>query len=334
MSTRRKFLQTTTAGALATAVWPGVSALGKQTFPDPEQKENKHIRIGIIGAENSHTIGYGKLFNIDKRFPGVEVKYVWGETEEFARRAVKKGKIPNMVKDPREMLGKIDALIVDHRHPKYHLPAAWPFLEEAIPIFIDKPFCYRVEEGKAFLEKAKEKGAPVTSYSSIAQSNATFDIRDQVKEMQGIEQVVRYGVNRPGMYNQYGGIFFYGVHTIQPLMYIFGEDIREVRITKNGDNWTASVAYDNGLLATLVFMKGYYGWKTYVTMKEGVKELVSKVSENDPPRNYTDMVNMFRTGERPRTYQSILNGVSVLEAMERSVESRKWEEVKYVRIED
>ena len=332
MSTRRKFIQTTAAGALATAVWPGTPLSAGQVSLNRDTKEKKTVRIGIIGAENSHTIGYGKLFNIDKRFPGIEVKYVWGETEEFARRAVEKGKIPNRVKDPREMLGKIDALIVDHRHPKYHLPAALPFVEAGIPTFVDKPFCYRVEEGKAFLEKAKEKDTPVTSYSSIAQSNATFDIRDQVKEMHDIEQVVRYGVNRPGMHNKYGGIFFYGVHTVQPLMYIFGEDIRKVRITKNGDNWTASVAYDNGLLATLVFMKGYYGWKTYVTGKEGVKELVSRVPAADPPRNDTDMVRMFRTGELPRTYQSILNGVSVLEALEKSVESGKWEEVKYVKI--
>jgi len=91
------------------------------------ERRADNIRIGIIGAENSHTIGYGKLFNIEKRFPGIEVKYVWGETDEFAVRAMEKGNIPNKVSDPAEMLGKIDALIVDHRHAKYHLEAAAPF---------------------------------------------------------------------------------------------------------------------------------------------------------------------------------------------------------------
>ena len=329
MATRRNFIRMAGAGTLAATAWPGIAALGRQ----PERAgENKKIRIGIIGAENSHTRNYGKIFNIEKRFPGVEVKYVWGETEAFALRAQKEGGIPDIVKDPAEMMGKIDALIVDHRHPKYHLPAALPFVEAGVPTFIDKPFCYRAEKGKAFLEKAMEKGTPVTSYSSIAQSDATFDIRDQVKGMQDIEQVVRYGVNRAGMHNQYGGIFFYGVHTVQPLMYIFGDDIREVRMTENGGNWTASMAYGNGLLATLVFTKGHYGWDTYVTVKKGVQKLVSRVPESDPPRQYADMVHMFRTGELPRTYQSILDGVSVLEAMERSVETKKWEEVKFVKI--
>ena len=49
------------------------------------------VRIGIIGAENSHTRGFGKIFNIDKKFPGLEVKYVWGETEAFAKDAMKRG---------------------------------------------------------------------------------------------------------------------------------------------------------------------------------------------------------------------------------------------------
>jgi hypothetical protein len=39
------------------------------------------------------------------------------------------------------------------------------------------------------------------------------------------------------------------------------------------------------------------------------------------------MVKMFRTGEEPRTHQSILNCVRVLEALELSVESQDWEEV-------
>ena len=125
---------------------PGVLASPISTV----EEDVTPVRIGIIGAENSHTVGYGRLFNVDKKFPGVEVKYVWGETEAFARNAMEKGSIPNMVKDPLEMMGKIDALIVDHRHPKYHLEAATPFVKAGIPTFIDKPFCYRVEEGKTF----------------------------------------------------------------------------------------------------------------------------------------------------------------------------------------
>lgn len=289
-------------------------------------KADDKIRIGIIGAENSHTRGFGKMFNIDKIFPGVEVKYVWGETEEFAKKAMKTGGIPNMVQDPKDMLGKIDALIVDHRHGKFHLEAALPFVKAGIPTFVDKPFCYRLEEGKKFLKIAKELGTPVTSFSSIAHSHETFDIKKQVEEMGEINQVVRYGPLK--LDSEYGGIFFYGAHMIQPLMYIFGDDVKKVRINDYGKNSSASLIYENGMLATLISSTKKYGWETHIETKEGVVKLkASEDHKGKTPKNDADMVNMFKTGVEPRTYDSILSGVAVLEALEKSVNSGQWEEV-------
>jgi len=319
MNSRRNFIKTTGTGLTAAAIAPGVFA---------SLAEQKKITIGIIGAENSHTAGFGRLFNTDKKFPGVEVKYVWGETDEFAKRAMERGNIPNQVKDPAEMMGKIDALIVDHRHAKYHLDAAWPFVQAGIPTFVDKPFCYRAKKGKEFLEMAREVGTPVTSFSSIAHSAATFDIKKQVDEMDNIHQVIRTGP--VDLDSQYGGVFFYGVHILQPLMVMFGEDIGWVRITRDGSYGNATLKFSNGLLATLVFKQKARGWETFVETDDKMVELKSRVEEPDPALNYADMVEMFRTGKEPRSHQSILNCVSVLEALKKSAKSEKWVEVEYV----
>lgn len=326
MNTRRNFIKAAGSGVLASAIVPGIAA---NTFYTNDTAQ-KQLRIGIIGAENSHTIGFGKMFNIDKKFPGAEVKYVWGETDEFAKAAMQKGGIPNQVSDPREMLGKIDALIVDHRHPKYHLEAAEPFVKAGIPTFIDKPFCYRAAEGKAFLQLAQKAGTPVTSYSSIAHSNATSDLKKQVEELGEIIQVVRTGT--ADLDSQYGGIFFYGVHIVQPLLNIFGDDVQRVKITRNGKIGNASLQFSSGLFATLIFKSKAYGWETFVESKNGFVELKSRVEESDPAKNYVDMVEMFRTGKEPRSHQSILNCVSVLEAMEKSAQSEKWVEVEFLEL--
>ncbi len=313
-----------TGAALSAVPFSSTTAFATQLLSDSGKKP-KRIRIGIIGAENSHTIGYGKMFNIDKKFPGVEVVYVWGETDEFATNAAAKGNIPNIVKDPMEMMGKIDALIVDHRHAKYHLEAATPFVKSGIPTFIDKPFCYRVEEGKKFLAMARELGTPVTSFSSMAQSNATFDIKEQVESMGEISQVVRYGP--VDLDSKYGGVFFYGVHLVQPLLFMFGEDVEKVKISRDGKNGNATLVYKNGLFATLIFKSLAYGWETFVETEAGLIELKSRVEETDPAKNYTDMVTMFRTGKEPRSHDSIIKCVAILEAMERSAASENWEKV-------
>lgn len=326
MSSRRSFLKKLGAGASVSALAASTTPLLAADLLAGVTEPDKKIRIGIIGAENSHTRGFGKLFNIDKSFPGVEVKYVWGETEAFAKDAMERGGIPNMVKDPKEMMGKIDALIVDHRHAKYHLEAATPFVKEGIPTFVDKPFCYRLEEGRKFLEMARKAGTPVTSYSSISHSEDTLDLKAQLQEIGAINQLVRTGPVE--LDSQYGGVFFYGVHIVQPLLYMFDQKIEKVRITQNGGNSGASLVFDNGMLASLVFTTKKYGWQTFVETDEGLIELKSRVEAAKPGKNYVDMVEMFRTGKEPRSHENILEGVAVLEALERSMNSGGWEKVE------
>ena len=325
MDSRRSFIEKISKGAaLSTIALSGPFGIASQLVRKVDSGA-KPMKIGIIGAENSHTAGFGKLFNIEKSFPGMTVDYVWGETEEFAKKAMELGNIPNMVKDPEEMLGKIDALIVDHRHGKFHLKAAVPFIKAGIPTFIDKPFCYRLEEGKKFLALARKHNTPVTSYSSIANSYDTYDIKEQVEKMGRIDQVVRYGPLE--MDSKYGGVFFYGAHIVQPLLYIFGDDVKKVRITKNGKHSSASLVFGNGMLATLIFTTKKRGWHTHVETEEGIVALKSRLKDKSPAKNYADMVNMFRTGKEPRNHQSILKGVAVLEALEKSVVSEQWENV-------
>ena len=140
-----------------------------------------------------------------------------------------------------------------------------------------------------------------------------------------INQVVRYGP--VDVESEYGGIFFYGVHLIQPLIYIFGDDIIRVRVTRDHQNGSASMVFESGLYATLIFKNVSGDWETFVETEAGLIELKSRVEESDPAINYVDMVEMFRTGKEPRSHESILKCVAVLEALEKSVNSQSWEEV-------
>lgn len=286
----------------------------------------KIMRIGIIGAENSHTIGYGRLFNIDKKFPGIEVQYVWGETDAFAAAAKEKGKIPNIVKDPGDMLGKIDALIVDHRHPKYHLEPAIPFIKAKIPTFIDKPFCYRVSQGKDFLKLAESTGTPVSSWSTSAHTDQTADLKKQVEALGPIKNFIAFGP--VDIQSQWGGVFFYGVHLVDTILNIFGDNVEKVRVTKTGNTATGTLLFNNGMLATLVFTTaGAASHGMYAETKKGIVEVKSDVKETDPPKCYVDMVELFRTGKNARSHERILYSMSVLETLEKSVSSDAWETV-------
>lgn len=329
MKSRRDFMKNIGKGTLATLIVSSVKSSHSfgENISEQNETKNKRIRIGIIGAENSHTAGYAEIFNIKNQFPGVEVTYIWGETDELAQKRAKDGKIPNIVKDPNEMLGKIDALIVDHRHAKYHLEPALPFIKARIPTFIDKPFCYRVAEGKEFLRIAREMKTPVTSYSTAAHTDEVLDMKSQITAIGNIIHIISSGYSDVDD-TKYGGVFFYGVHVVQRLIYIFGEDIERVRVSRHGEKTTASLVFKSGYFATLIFFKkGPRGIDTLLLTDEEMKKLEPRIKEKEPEKPYRDMVEMFRTGKEPRSHDNILKCVAVLEALEKSVKSQEWEEV-------
>ena len=319
MKSRREFMQQMSGGLTATL------AASSMTRAANAPQTAKPIRIGIIGAENSHTVGYGQIFNRDRKFPGCEVIGVWGETPEFAKAAAEKGHIPWIVKDPAEFKGKIDALIVDHRHAKYHLEAARPFVEAGIPTFIDKPFCYRVSEGRAFLAMARAKKTPIGSFSTSARGSAINDLRDQVKALSGIQHVISSG--HCDVASPYGGVFFYGVHQVQKLMEVFGQNVTKVRVARQGADASATLVFASGLQATLVLAMGRPPFELAVVTDKGLHKLEPKATD-DPLSPYREMVQMFREGKEPRSHESLLQEVAILEAMERSVISDRWETVE------
>ena len=57
--------------------------------------------IGIIGAENSHTVAIAKTINIDKLVPDFSVTHVWGETPGDAQDAQERGRFPILCKIPK-----------------------------------------------------------------------------------------------------------------------------------------------------------------------------------------------------------------------------------------
>ncbi len=285
------------------------------------------MRIGAIGAENSHTIAIAKLINIEKKIKGFSVDYVWGETDAFAKAAARDGQIPNIVKTPRQMLGKVDAVFVDHRHPKYHLKAVWPFVEAGISAFVDKPFCYRASEGKAFLKMAKKKGTPVTSFSVLPFYDSFQQFKKKVAGLGEIVAAASYGPC--DLKSQWGGVFFYGIHQVDVMLHAFGYDVKSVLVTKNGaGNATGQLFYPSGLIATMALIKeGCPGFGITAIGAKGQLHM-PLVGGKSPYLNGTrTFARMFKTGVEPMTHEQMLRPVQVLEALQKSVKSGKAERV-------
>lgn len=214
------------------------------------------MRIGIVGAENSHCTHIAKSLNIERAVPGVEVTHVWGETADFAAKAAQEGKIPTIVDEPPDMIGRIDGVMLDHRDGKYHLPAARPFVEAGIPVFVDKPFCTDLAEGIEFVEFARSKRVPVTSFSTVPLQQSMLAFYDAAKQLGRLRAIVTAGPC--DVESEYGGVFFYGIHQVEMVTKFIKAEPLEVTSARCGEDAVAVVAFEGGPVVTHHLLKEWW----------------------------------------------------------------------------
>ncbi|MCK4626001.1 MAG: Gfo/Idh/MocA family oxidoreductase, partial [Phycisphaerae bacterium] len=282
------------------------------------------IRIGIVGAENSHSAAIAKTLNIGKKVPGCRATVIWGETDKFAKDAAKAGAIPKIVKRTTDMIGEIDAVIIDHRHAKYHLSAAEPFLKARLPMFIDKPFCYRLAEGKKFLARCRRAKVPVTSFGAMPMQRCFAHFRRDANRGGAVRAVSSIGPC--DLDSPYGGIFFYGIHQVEMLVEAFGTDVSAVSVARagKGKDAAATLFFRSGLVATMHCLTGgATGFQITATKDTGPlgRKIISDADSY--LTGIRTFYKMFKTGKEPLDHKRILAPVAILEAMEKSVKTGK-----------
>ena len=279
------------------------------------------IRIGIVGAENTHSAAIAKTLNVERAVPGFRVTAIWGETKQFARKAAQAGQIPAIVKRPAEMIGDIDAVVIDHRHAKYHLPAAEPFLAARLPMFIDKPFCCRLAEGKRFLARARRMKVPVTSFSTVATWTGCSAFRKSLAKAGPVHAVTSYGPC--DLKSPYGGIFFYGIHQVDLLLTLAGADVQEVCVSRAGKGGAvANLFWKNGLAGAMHCIRDYaVGFQLSAAASGGNLSVKLQGDHKAHLTGIRSFCRMFITGVEPLSHKHILARIAVLEAMAKSVKS-------------
>ncbi len=277
------------------------------------------LRIGIIGSENSHTAAIAKLCNVEKKVEA-RVEVVWGETPEFARSAAEGGQIPTIVKDWREMLGKVDGVMIDHRHAKYHAEPALFFVRNGIPAFVDKPFTFTLAEGKKLCALARRKKVPITSFSVLPMQQNFAAFKARAAELGAIRSVTTLGP--ADIRSEYGGVFFYGIHQVDAILELLGVSVQSVQVLKHGEDAIAFLTYKKGPMVTMTCVKS--GVRQFHWSVAGEKGLLDWNHENDASPYLTGLstfVKMFQTRQEPFEHKRFLAPIAVLEAMAKSVKS-------------
>jgi predicted dehydrogenase len=283
------------------------------------------LKIGIIGAENSHCTNIATVCNVKKLVPA-RVVAVWGETPSLAKAAARACQIPSIVKDWREMAGRVDGVMIDHRHPKFHAEPARYFLSRRIPCFVDKPFASTLREARELCSLARRMKTPLTSYSVIPHEPA-FQMFQ--KECRKLGKLTHVNFTGPAdLRDKDGGVFFYGIHQVDSMVELLGSNIDHVRVTPHGVHAVATITYRHGPLVTLNLVNNVYVEFNWFAVGERKMVNVTHCYDKDRYlRGARRFTKMFRTGREPFPQERLLAPIAILEAVDKS-----WRLGKEIRV--
>jgi len=136
------------------------------------------LKIGIIGISegNGHPYSWSAIFNgYDEKymkecsFPVIPeylskeefpqnfltnlgtVTHVWTQDNAKSKHIAAASKIMNVVNEPNDMIGSVDAVLLARDDAENHIKLAMPFIKAGVPIYIDKPLALTVEEAQLML---------------------------------------------------------------------------------------------------------------------------------------------------------------------------------------
>ncbi len=280
------------------------------------------FRVGIIGSENSHAIGFSRIFNLSGKYDDIRVVAIYGEDEAASQKIHDECGVEMM--RPEEMLGKVDAVMVTSRNGKLHPPYVRPFIEAGIPAFIDKPIANCGKEAEEIIALARAKGVPVMGGSGVKMVEDALALKAIAEAAKAEGKLLGGHVYAPiNLNNEYGGFYFYSAHLAETAMTIFGYDPIAAQAVKK-DNGVAGVIEYADFSVAFSFTEGAWSYGATVLAKNGA------VHRNININGFTDteaahFAHMLRTGEVPQCDHDIVYPIKLLNAIERAYLSGKRE---------
>jgi len=283
------------------------------------------IRFGVIGTENSHVDQACKRFNVEKTIQGASVEALYpgeGDTLEHVKQVQEQGKVPLLVDKPEDMLGKVDAVIIMSRHGKYHAKYARLFLENKIPTLVDKPMTCDLEEAKELIVLSHKANTWFSSSSTVWKTSSFQNLFKQAKDELG--SIHSGMVGGPFDFeSEFGGVFFYGIHTVEMLLNGFGYDVKTVSAKLHGKNCFVTTTLKSGKLVSLHLIgEGGGSFQALVHCKKGSRHLLVDMSDGYD-MGFKMLIDGIKTNVRPLTDEQLLMPVKVLLAIDKSAKTNK-----------
>ena len=262
------------------------------------------MNIGFIGAENSHTKAFGKLFNEQAKSPGNRITHVFGDDSPEAAEKLATEFGLEICATEEELLSACDAVVITYRCGSRHYEPAMRALKAGKAVFNDKPFAATAEQAKALGDYAEANGLLLTGGSSWKSVPAVGSLRKELAP--GSTVVISYGAE---VDSPYDGFTFYGIHSVELCLALFGADYKSVSAVNHHGSVVATVAYADRQCVIVTRPHVYDMQLLHVTPGDSTVCDLSDMGGNICPAEFAAMLE---TGKPPRPYGGYAESIQLM----------------------
>jgi virulence factor len=284
------------------------------------------IKLGILDFDTSHAVEFTRRLNHTDGTPKEQVvegaRVVIGcagesklspeRIEGFTNQMTKFG-VP-LVDNPRDMIGKVDGMLIESVDGTVHLERARPFLEAGLPCFIDKPFTCSAADARKIIALSEKHKAPVFSSSSLRFAPEVVEYSADPKSGKLIGCTVHGPCSLSPIAERNAGLFHYGIHPVEVLYTLMGPGCKRVTsIHERGVDVVTGVWADGRVATVRGLRAGASGYGFTAFAEKGIKpvtigtafiyrELLRKI------------VEFFKTGKSPVEPSTTIEIMAFIEA--------------------
>jgi len=291
------------------------------------------VRVGLVDFDTSHVIQFTKRMNHveieeDQWVDGAKIvagcpceskhspDRIPGYTAELKDMGVE------IVKQPEDLLGKIDAVCIEANDGSVHLERAKPFLEAGLPCYIDKPFEVSLERAKEIMKLAKQHKVPTFSASSL---RFCPEVQETLGE-EGLGKILGVQAYSPASEHPVNpGLFNYGIHGVEILYTLMGGGCARLSCAYTEGAEVVTGVWKDGRLGTMRGTReGAHSYGFVAWGEKGVKQ--SGISTQYIYRELLEaMIRMFETGVPPISPEVTLEIVAfIVAALKSREENGSW----------
>ena len=243
-----------------------------------------------------------------------KVTQVWCEDLERAKHIARACYIDGTPADPRDVIGKVDAVIIPTDIGPEHLERARPFIEAGLPIFVDKPLTIDANHLQQFVRWERE-GKRILSTSAMRYAREYIELKSRMSEV-GTPRLITVTV--PKSWERYG------IHALEAV-YGFLEPGGWLSAENSGDAKANIVhlRHRDGVDVIIAAVDDLYGCFCPVSIYGTKGMIVTRFSDTFASfkAQLVAFVDYLRTGRPPFAFAQTVEQMKIIIAGQRSREA-------------